>query len=388
MKVMAGFDQRNKTDYRAKAAEEVSRIQQKARLLEEMLQAFKPGDKLNDGDVSEELASALASAHPKIQKMCEEESDDTEAVKKLLEINDSIHRTIERYKLVKKGDVDAASKIEKGTLGISGMGVQKGPDNELSLIDFGTPVDQSNPKSSIPQDSLLDPPAAPPKGSTLEDDLLGLSFGNDSFPQGGGIQLGMSTNTSTLSMSTIPPPSSSTQIMSSTQKAPSQPSKPKPNYDPFSSFTSSQPAKTNSASTSGPTTSTTSSAFDLLGIASPPPSTNSTSSSTSLSNPANNNPTSILGPQTNHTISQPKQSDDEEWTFSSSLPESRHTYTLIDSSIKTLFDVSRPQHNANNVLAIKSRTSNTSSLKITGLTFQLAVTKVCFLFYVCNRNKC
>src|ERR1700753_3619210 len=75
------------------------------------------------------------SAHPKIQKMCEEESDDAEAVAKLLEINDSIHRTIERYKLMKAGDIEAANKIAKGTLGTT-TGVGKNAANELSLIDF------------------------------------------------------------------------------------------------------------------------------------------------------------------------------------------------------------------------------------------------------------
>lgn len=53
MKIMAGYDTRNKTDYRAKAAEEVSRVQQKAKLLEERLQSFQPGDKITDGDVFE-----------------------------------------------------------------------------------------------------------------------------------------------------------------------------------------------------------------------------------------------------------------------------------------------------------------------------------------------
>jgi hypothetical protein len=51
MKVMAGYDNRNKTDWRAKAAEEVSKIQQKARLLEDMLQGYKPGDEIKEGDV-------------------------------------------------------------------------------------------------------------------------------------------------------------------------------------------------------------------------------------------------------------------------------------------------------------------------------------------------
>lgn len=53
MKVMAGYDTRHKTDYRAKAAEEVSKIQQKAKILEEMLQSQRPGDKIGEGDVFE-----------------------------------------------------------------------------------------------------------------------------------------------------------------------------------------------------------------------------------------------------------------------------------------------------------------------------------------------
>ena len=53
MKVMAGYDNRHKTDYRAKAAEEVAKVQQKAKLLEDMLQNHKAGDKVGEGDVFE-----------------------------------------------------------------------------------------------------------------------------------------------------------------------------------------------------------------------------------------------------------------------------------------------------------------------------------------------
>jgi ADP-ribosylation factor-binding protein GGA len=53
MKVMAGYDTRHKTDYRAKAAEEVAKVQQKAKLLEDMLQNHKAGDKVGEGDVFE-----------------------------------------------------------------------------------------------------------------------------------------------------------------------------------------------------------------------------------------------------------------------------------------------------------------------------------------------
>lgn len=121
--------------------------------------------------------------------MCEEESDDSEAVAKLLEINDSIHRTVERYKLIKKGDVDAASRIPKGTLGTS-TGVGKTADNELSLIDFsGDPEPIQSAGISTDNDS----------GQTtesLEDDLLGLSFQDKNYGQGGGIALGFGANSS------------------------------------------------------------------------------------------------------------------------------------------------------------------------------------------------
>lgn len=189
MKIMAGYDTRSKVDYRAKAAEEVSKIQAKARLLEERLESFKPGDKMQDGDVFHELASALSSAQPKIQKMCEEESDDHEAVAKLLEINDSIHRTVERYRLMKKGDVDGAQKIAAGAP-VSTTTAGKSAANELSLIDFDAEAEAEADGAPAPGQASTQP-------GGLENDLLGLSIGEPStFGQGGGISLGFGANAS------------------------------------------------------------------------------------------------------------------------------------------------------------------------------------------------
>lgn len=116
--------------------------------------------------------------------MCEEESEDTEAVAKLFEINDSIHRTLERYRLVKKGDIVGAAKIAKGTLGISGAGVKHGAGNELSLIDFGGPEDTIG-QVEKQGENLAGSPVA--NGGSLEMDLLGLSMqdGNQSISLGG-----------------------------------------------------------------------------------------------------------------------------------------------------------------------------------------------------------
>lgn len=183
IKIMAGYDTKSKTDYRAKAAEEISKIQAKARLLEERLEAFKPGDKIQDGDVFSELASALQSAQPKIQKMCEEESEDHEAVAKLLDINDSIHRTVERYRLMKKGDMEGAAKVASGAPAPS----SSSGANELSLIDLDGDAAPSNGNGQGSSSQV----------GGIENDLLGLDLGpSPNFGQGGNISLGFGANQS------------------------------------------------------------------------------------------------------------------------------------------------------------------------------------------------
>jgi hypothetical protein len=193
MKIMAGYDTRSKTDYRAKAAEEVGKIQAKARLLEERLATFKPGDSMADGDVFEELASSLQSAQPKIQKMCEEESDDHEAVAKLFEINDSIHRTVERWKLLKKGDIEGAERLAQGapiptSSTIASGKAKSSAANELSLIDFDGDTGTNGASNETGSSSQT---------AGVENDLLGLSLGDTgSFGEGGGISLGFGSNQS------------------------------------------------------------------------------------------------------------------------------------------------------------------------------------------------
>ena len=414
MKVMAGYDTRHKTDYRAKAAEEVASIQQKAKLLEEMLQGYKPGDEIKEGDVFEELANALASAHPKIQKMCEEESEDHEAVAKLFEINDSIHRTIERYRLVKKGDLEGANKIPRGTLGVSGAGVKRGTDNELSLIDFG---------GSDEATLSTNPPAAgqtsAPKGNALEVDLLGLNMGDGNYGIGGGISL---SNTAAPSNGTArstadimaqfsqPPaqpaahPSNPSSLLYSPQQ-PSAPSQPQPppgfnlfgskpaqsttatttttqqppskKLDPFASLSAASPARQASpspaqfqqslpsshgptlpsatkpsASRAGPTPS-----IDLLGMGNGTAA--STGAVTSTSRPSTGDPGA--------------KREDDEWTFSSALPDQPEDLVVTNSTIKTVFTITRLSETE---LELRSRISNLTDQPISDLTFQLAVTKV------------
>lgn len=301
--------------------------------------------------------------------MCEEDSEDTEAVAKLFEINDSIHRTIQRYKLIKEGDVDGANKIPQGTLGRSGAGVKQGANNQLNLIDFGEPEPAPAPAAAESSGAASGQPAG--KGNALEDDLLGLSLGGDSYGQSGSIALGGS-NGSVLGLSgmavpqqqkasnqaitdlfaagprSTPPPQQISSPPSATfSPGPAQPSR---NPDPFAALTSTpRQGSPFQYQQSVKPPAPASAAVDLLGGEVAAPTSNLAQTSTSAAN------------------------DDDEWTFASSVPDSSKEITVVNSSINVLFNVSRETDTA---LLINSRVSNNTPLPISGLTLQVAASKV------------
>lgn len=319
--------------------------------------------------------------------MCEEESEDHEAVAKLFEINDSIHRTIQRYKLVKVGDLEGANNIKQGTLGITGAGVKKGANNELSLIDFGG-LDEEAPAAESSASSQ--PPPPPPKGNALEDDLLGLSIGpgDSTFGSGGALSLGASSNgladlTGAGPSTSHKPKASASDIMSQFNTPPQS---AKPTYDAFAALA--QPTSTPASPTvnlfSQPppqpqqaqqpmpkadpfaalsSTSRTSSPFQFQQAFNAPASPIAAVAAASKQP----RPTSLLS------------NGDDEWAFTSSLPPQQietKAIQVTNSSIRTVFTVSRPS-GANDWLSVESKISNNTAQPISDLTFQLAVTKVC-----------
>ncbi|GAT21658.1 VHS domain protein [Aspergillus luchuensis] len=344
MKVMAGYDNRHKTDYRAKAAEEVAKVQQKAKILEEMLQSHQPGDPVAEGDVFEELAGALQSAHPKIQKMCEEESDDPEAVHKLLEINDSIHRTIERYKLVKKGDWEAATRIPKGTLGTT-TGVSKNANNQLSLIDF----DPEPPASASTNGNGA--PAAT-GGSSLENDLLGLSIDEPAPAAPGGFKPNYDI-LSSLGSSSQPPSQSATPVPSARPQSIVATPTPPPAVDPFASLVSASPRHASPLPSGGSAAGHAVAGGSLLDL-------------------AGSGPTQPVG-------SSGKAAEEDEWNFASSLPESNtlpstNRVSVLNSALRIEF-VARRHPQQSQQIHVVALFSNGTSQPLNELHFQVAVEK-------------
>ncbi|CUS09677.1 unnamed protein product [Tuber aestivum] len=342
MKIMAGYDQTSRTDYRAKAAEEIGKLREKARLLEEMLGKVHKGETIGQQDTFEELASALKTAQPKIQKIIEEESEDPDAVVKLLELNDVINTTVERYNFVKRGDLDSAKALPL-MAGAPPSAAPPPPAAELSLIDL--------------EDGANGGPSAPASGkpASLEDDLLGLSFqdsGSSSFGQGGGIALGFGANTgipgppllsSTLEANTA---GQQQRITPSTSPAPqgSRQSPALPNYFQNAATPSAQPMA----------------------------------------------PGGFVPPSIQQAPVPPAQqknggdagNDDDDWAFTSSLPPepapppvSQNELVILNSNLHILLDIHRPVTMPDGPILVKAKFSNSASQPIQDLTFQMAVTR-------------
>lgn len=53
MKILSGYDSRNKTDYRAKVAEELEQLRSKTQLLKEFLATVQENETIGQGDVFE-----------------------------------------------------------------------------------------------------------------------------------------------------------------------------------------------------------------------------------------------------------------------------------------------------------------------------------------------
>lgn len=337
--------------------------------------------------------------------MCEEESEDPEAVNKLLEINDSIHRTIERYKLVKKGDHDAASRIPKGTLGTT-TGVSKNANNELSLIDFDP---EPAPNGNAPQ------PAAQGT-SSVENDLLGLSL-DEPVPATGGISLGPG-RAEAITRRIRP----ADFLVGNPMAGPSAPSftppPPQPGrsaadakFDILSAFNSSQPISQSSTPAPSlpqpqPTATPPPPADPFASLvsggsrgASPFPPTAARSqqpapASTSLLDLAGTNPSA----QAPGPAATGKAPEDDEWNFASSLPPSgglpsTNRVQVLNSSLRIEF-VARRHPNQPQQIHVVALFSNATSQPLNDLHFQVAVEKVslthsclsmCLCMYACMR---
>lgn len=370
MKVMAGYDPDQKPDYKKQTNTELDKVQQKAILLNDMLNNIKPGERFNGGDVFEELSTACKNVQPKLQKLIGE-SEDPEATERLLSINDILNSVLERFEKMKNGDFSASSQIDSST------SKSEAGDN---LIDFDFGANQTNvPAAGNSTDAAAS--TAPAQPENIIDDLMGLSFneGNNSSPwgTGGSIALGglaasnngaSSSNASPFHIPAQPPlqvPSPAsfqlpTSHSQSSSPAPAQrastpsttveqPPAYQPNYDPFGTTTL--------ANSSSPFRQVSGSSHQHTGSA-------GSFGQTHISNSA-----------------------DDDWGFVSATPAAgpvKEVQLYYKNSLRVLLECSKPSPTTNAVspttpfqttLQLKAKFTNMSPTPMTDLTFRLAVPK-------------
>lgn len=272
---------------------------------------------------------SIRGSRPKLQKMIEEETEDQEAVGRLLELSEVINADLEKYDKLRKGDYEGASQVTVKPISAPTRTSNGGP---ISLIDF---------------DAELGGHSAPPSSKNaggsgnLIDDLAGLSFQSEPFGQKGSISLGHDTSKfSTVSPLTIGMFSSSPSNTPARVASPSLHSpQNKPSTPDYSAFAALQ----NMASSR---------------TTSPP--------SQSYQAPAYNPPVVFQ--------SSPAVADDDFGTFASAVPDVPPASIIFNSANLSISLEARTQQPGN--ITLTARFTNKLPVRIDELTFQLAVPKV------------
>ncbi|EGW34966.1 uncharacterized protein SPAPADRAFT_58089 [Spathaspora passalidarum NRRL Y-27907] len=132
MKIMAGFKDDNVKENKKQLHDDIARLTRKVEILGEMLTSIENSGGKIDPDSNEaimELYSSIKSSQPNINKIIEEERDteSEEQVNELLQLNDRVNNVVNKFQLLRTGNVSEASQIKIGSTNAV---------PEINLIDF------------------------------------------------------------------------------------------------------------------------------------------------------------------------------------------------------------------------------------------------------------
>lgn len=159
MKIMSGFREDTELDQitKQRLQEDLNKIKGKVEIFSDMVNNYNEQDSSNSGndELLEELYTSLKVSQPTLKKIISEaeSNGETDEINKLLKLNDTINLLVEKYSLIKKHDLDAASKINVNSSG------------EINLLDFDDDNDGNTANSS---DNLSGGTAATNGGSLLD----------------------------------------------------------------------------------------------------------------------------------------------------------------------------------------------------------------------------
>ncbi|KAJ9112894.1 hypothetical protein QFC19_000449 [Naganishia cerealis] len=154
MKELSGAVPERQPDYASQTKSELEKVQQKAILLNDMLNNIAEGEMLGvEGDVYDQVSSVLKAARPKIQKWIGEAGEDNaDLMDRLLLMNDLINNVLDRYEACRKGDWAKAAEIDATDLNAL--------SNESSAVPTAGPAAPAPPPTTsvgLPLDLFSSP---------------------------------------------------------------------------------------------------------------------------------------------------------------------------------------------------------------------------------------
>ncbi|ODV98384.1 hypothetical protein PACTADRAFT_48159 [Pachysolen tannophilus NRRL Y-2460] len=191
MKIMSGFKEDESLETtKQRVAEDINKLKRKVDLFNEMLNNASNLGKIDETDSTlVELYGALKVSQPKIQKIIEEESEDEEAVTNLLQLNDNINALLNKYQLLKGGDVSNANNIQVN----AGSGKN---GNSLNLINF----DDDDDDEDGSQNNSGNASSGNNNNNNNNNDI------QDLLSDLGGLSFSSNDNAGSIALETSPPP--------------------------------------------------------------------------------------------------------------------------------------------------------------------------------------
>ena len=111
MKILSGAEPEAHSHTR-QVVKELDKVESRVKLLHDMLDQVKPGDKFVSGDAYDQVASNLRSVQPRLQRWVEQASEnESDELARFLAVNDVIHQALARYDSLVRGEVSGGAEL-------------------------------------------------------------------------------------------------------------------------------------------------------------------------------------------------------------------------------------------------------------------------------------
>ncbi|KAI8148456.1 hypothetical protein BJV82DRAFT_592193 [Fennellomyces sp. T-0311] len=149
MKLLSGYEQRGKPDYRQRFAEQLRGIRSKAIVLYELLESMRPGEKIDRA--MKDLHNVCTKAQSKIKSLLE--SNATDHIDPLIELSGLLEKVLRKYSDIEQGVYNTFYDIHSKSVKSEEQKIAQEEQPAASLIDLDDSTTSPSPSSTQPYNS-------------------------------------------------------------------------------------------------------------------------------------------------------------------------------------------------------------------------------------------